>query len=279
MLRKIVDFFIFSSLYVAICAIVVLWQTSRLLLNAAPSGRLVGFVFFSTICSYNFHWWLTPESTSLSRRVQWTFRHKALHFILFLVGAVGASVYFFYLWHYLPALLFGALLTFLYSAPKLPQRAFRQLQKVAVGKTLFLASVWVYVTTVLPVIVADVPWSSFFTLFTASRFFFTYAICVIFDYRDREDDKAHGIRSFITLLDDRGIDRLFAISIGFFFLSCMALSFFHFPVFYILLLLVPGIITAALYRTARRNFSDDLYYIVLDGLVMFSGVLMLILRI
>ena len=211
--------------------------------------------------------------------MNWTLRHKALHFILYLVGAVGAAVNFFYLWRFVPALLFGILLTFLYSAPKLPQRTFRQLQKIAVGKTLFLAFVWAYVTTVLPIIVSDAPWNLSFIVFTASRFFLIYAICMIFDYRDREDDKAHGIRSLITLLNERGIDRLFGISIGMFFLSCVALSFFHYPALYILLLLVPGITTACLYRHAKRNFSDDLYYIVLDGLMMFSGVLMLIFRI
>lgn len=279
MFRKIIDLFVFSSLYIAICAVVMTWQTSYLLLGAAPSGRLMGFVFFSTICSYNFHWWLTPRSASPSRRVLWTFHHKALHFILYLVGAVGAAVYFFYLWHYLPALLVGVGLTFLYSAPKLPQRMFRQLQKIAVGKTLFLTFVWVYVTTVLPIIVADASWNLSFIVFTASRFFLIYAICIIFDYRDREDDKAQGIRSLITLLDEPGVDRLFVISIGLFFMTCISLSFFHYPAFYILLLLVPGIITAVLYREARRNFSDDLYYIVLDGLMMFSGLLMLIFRI
>lgn len=239
----------------------------------------MGFVFFSTICSYNFHWYLTPRSTSPSRRVQWTHHHKALHFILYLAGAVGAAVYFFYLLPYLPALFFAALLTFLYSAPKLPQKAFRQLQKIAVGKTLFLTFVWVYVTTVLPIIISGAAWSVSFVLFIGSRFFLIYALCLLFDYRDREDDKAHGIRSLITLLDERGIDLLFVLSIILFFFSCCALSFYHYPAFYIVLLLIPGFITAALYRVAKRNFSDDLYYVVLDGLMMFSGLLMLIFRI
>jgi 4-hydroxybenzoate polyprenyltransferase len=277
--RKIVDFFVYSSLYIAIGAILMIWQTSHLLLGSPPSGRLMGFVFFSTICSYNFHWYLTPRSTSPSRRVQWTHHHKALHFILYLAGAVGAAVYFFYLLPYLPALFFAALLTFLYSAPKLPQKAFRQLQKIAVGKTLFLTFVWVYVTTVLPIIISGAAWSVSFVLFIGSRFFLIYALCLLFDYRDREDDKAHGIRSLITLLDERGIDLLFVLSIILFFFSCCALSFYHYPAFYIVLLLIPGFITAALYRVAKRNFSDDLYYVVLDGLMMFSGLLMLIFRI
>lgn len=279
MFRKIVDLFVFSSLYIAICAVVMIWQTSRLLLATAPSGRLLGFVFFSTICSYNFHWWLTPKSASASHRVNWTNRHKLLHFILYLVGAVGSGVYFLYLWRYIPALLFGVLLTFLYSAPKLPQKMFRQLQHIAVGKTIFLAAVWTYVTAVLPVVISDSPWHPSFFWWVASRFFLIYAICIIFDYRDRDDDKAHGIRSLITLFDERGIDRLFTLTISLFFLTSIALSVFHFPAFYILLLLVPGLLTAALYRTAKRNFSDDLYYIVLDGLMMFSGLLMLVFRI
>jgi 4-hydroxybenzoate polyprenyltransferase len=256
-----------------------IWQTTWLLLGAAPPGRLLGFAFFSTICSYNFHWYLTPKSASPSRRVQWTHRHKALHFVLCLTGIVGAAVYFFYLLPFFPALCIAAFLTFLYSAPKLPQRAFRQLQKIAIGKTLFLTFVWVYVTTVLPLILADVQWNFSYVLFTAGRFFLIYGICIIFDYRDREDDKAQGIRSLITLLDEKGVDRLFGISMALFFLSNFALAFYHYPAYSIFLLVIPGIVTAALYRESKRNFSDDLYYIVLDGLMMFSGLLMFLFRI
>lgn len=279
MFRKIVDLFIFSSLYIGLCAVLMIWQTSHLLLGAAPSGRLEGFVFFSTICSYNFHWYLTPASISPSRRVLWTQRHKILHFILYLAGGIGAVIYFFSLFSHALALCFGAFVTFLYSAPKLPQPVFRRLRKIAVGKTLFLAFVWMYVTSVLPVIVAGASWNGATVLFAASRFFLIYAICVIFDFRDREDDKAAGIRSLITLLNEKGIDGIFTISLALFAMSTVSLIGYHYPVFYILLLLIPGIIVGSLYNRAKRDFSDYLYYFVLDGLMMFSGLLMLIFRI
>lgn len=279
MFRKFVDFFVFSSLYIALCAVLMTWQTTRLLLGAAPPDRLLGFVFFSTICSYNFHWYLSARAAGPSRRAQWTHRHKALHFVLYLTGVVGAAVYFLYLAHYFAALCFAIFLTFLYSAPKLPQQIFLQLRKIAVGKTLFLTFVWVYVTTVLPLIIAGASWDFSFVLFTASRFCLIYGICIIFDYRDRQEDKAHGIRSLITFLNEKGIDRLFGVSMAFFFLSNFALSFYHYPAYYIFLLVIPGIITTALYRVSKRNFSDDLYYIVLDGMMMFSGLLMFIFRI
>jgi 4-hydroxybenzoate polyprenyltransferase len=195
------------------------------------------------------------------------------------VGIVGSAVYFFYLAHYFFALCFAAFLTFLYSAPKLPQRIFQWLQKIAVGKTFFLTFVWVYVTTVLPLIVAGAPWQPSFYLFTFSRFFLIYGICILFDYRDREDDKTQGIRSLITQLSERGIGWLFWTSMAGFFLSNLALAFYHYPAYYLFLLLIPGMITCGLYREAKRNFSDDLYYIVLDGLMMFSGLLMFIFRI
>ncbi len=256
-----------------------IWQTSRLLLGVFPSIHLLGFVFFATICSYNFHWYLTPRSASPSRRVNWTQHHKALHIVLYLIGAIGSIVYFFYLTRFILALSFAALPTFLYSAPKLPQRIFRWLRHIAIGKTFFLTFVWVYVTAVLPVIVAGASWTGAFYWYVLSRFFLIYACCLIFDYRDREDDRTEGIVSMVTVLNERNIDWLFIISMILFFFTSVALSWYHYPVFYIILLLIPGVILTALYPETKRNYSDYLYYIVLDGIVMLSGLLMLIFRI
>jgi 4-hydroxybenzoate polyprenyltransferase len=278
-LRKIVDFVVFSSLYVAICAVVMIWQTSRLLLDASPSIPLLGFVFFATICSYNFHWYLTASSASPSRRVQWTHRHRMVHIVLYLIGAIGAIVYFFYLTRFTQAIGFAALLTFLYSAPKLPQRIFRWLRHIAIGKTFFLAFVWVYVTAALPVIVAGALWNASYYWYILSRFFLIYACCLIFDFRDREDDRAQGIVSMVTLLSERNIDWLFIISMILFLFASIALAWYHYPALYIILLLIPGIILAALYPETKRNYSDYLYYVVLDGIVMLSGLLMLVCRI
>ena len=279
MLRKIVDLVVFSSLYVAICAVVTIWQTSRLLLGISPSFYLLAFVFFATICSYNFHWYLTPRAANPSQRVHWTHRHKKLHFALYLVGAVGAIVYYFHLTKFTVALGFGALLTFLYSAPKLPQPVFRWLRRIAIGKTLFLTSVWVYVTTVLPVIIAGTAWNASFYWYILSRFFLIYAVCLVFDFRDRENDRAEGIRSMVTILTEKGLDRLFITSMTLFFVTSIALSWYHYPALYIILLLIPGVILAFLYPETKRNYSDYLYYVVLDGIVMLSALLMLVFRI
>jgi 4-hydroxybenzoate polyprenyltransferase len=195
------------------------------------------------------------------------------------MGGIGATVYFFSLLSHWAALCFGAFVTFLYSAPKLPQPIFRGLKKIAIGKTIFLAIVWTYVTTILPIMIAGAGWNGRYTLFAFSRFFLIYAICILFDYRDRADDKRDGIRSLITYLDEKGIDRIFALSLALFAICSIGLYWYHFLAFYIILLLIPGIILAVLYRRAKHDFSDFLYYVILDGLMMFSGLLMLIFRI
>lgn len=279
MVRKIVDYIVFSSLYVAVCAMVMIGQTSRLLLGMPPPDHLVGFAFFATICSYNFHWFLTPRTAGPTRRVIWTQHHKQLHLVLALIGAAGALFYFSYLTRFILAVGFGALLTFLYSAPKLPQKIFHWLRRIAIGKTFFLGFVWTYVTVALPLIIAGAPFNGVFRFYFLGRFFLIYAVCLIFDFRDRDDDKAEGIVSMVTILDDRNFNRLFILSMILFTFFTVGLWFYRFPAFDILLLLIPGAILAVLYPETRRNYSDYLYYVVLDGIVMLSGLLLLVFRI
>ena len=38
-------------------------------------------------------------------------------------------------------------------------------------------------------------------------------------------------------------------------------------------MIIIGLVVLALYKTAKRNFSDYLYYFVLDGLMMLSALL------
>jgi 4-hydroxybenzoate polyprenyltransferase len=273
------SFFIYSNLFITFCAIAMVWQTCDLLLKALPDLNFIFFTGFSTICSYSFHWYLTFHSELPSARIEWVQRNRNLHFVFFAIGFIGSVIFFLYLIRYWPWLLFGAIITFLYSAPKIPNKHFRALRKIALGKTIFLALVWTYVTTILPVIISDSIWRPDFYLFTASRFFLIYAICILFDYRDKADDKAKGIRSLITYLNETGIRNLFTLSLFLFFVSTCCMLFYKYSLLTIFILVLPGIITASLYNYARKIFSDTLYYFILDGLMALSALLMLLTRI
>jgi 4-hydroxybenzoate polyprenyltransferase len=117
------------------------------------------------------------------------------------------------------------------------------------------------------------------TWFAASRFFLVYAICIVFDYRDRADDKLEGIRTLVNYFDETGVNRLFIFSVIAFFVFTMALFFSGISIIAVLILLIPGIILVSVYNTAKLSTSDYLYYFVLDGLMMLSALLMAILPI
>ncbi|HSZ85601.1 MAG TPA: hypothetical protein VK787_06200, partial [Puia sp.] len=118
-----------------------------------------------------------------------------------------------------------------------------------------------------------------FLYFILSRFFLIYSICILFDYRDREDDKRDKIHSMITFLNERGINILFAASIILFVAATIRLHWYNYSWLLIAALLIPGIVIATLYNYAKKNFSDYLYYFILDGLMMLSALLMLVFRI
>src|SRR6185436_12363451 len=95
MFKYLFDWFLFTSCFIAGCALLMVVQTNQLLhLQYDITGYLV-FVFFSTLCSYNFHWYLSADATSENARVQWTQHHKILHLALTAIGG-GVSVWYFF---------------------------------------------------------------------------------------------------------------------------------------------------------------------------------------
>ena len=250
------------------------YQSYSLIIGKPVNSWFTVFVFFSTVCSYNFHWALTPHSIAPSQRLQWDEKHKSYHLLLSIAGLAGAAISFFFIkehWFYIGV---AAILTFLYSAPKISFTPFQWLKKIAIGKTIFLAMAWTYVTAVLPILIEGSVATEKAIIFCAGQFFFIYSICILFDFRDRDYDKKEGIRSMITYFNERGIDMLFAISIIVFFVLSFLLNQTGIRWVNIGILLIPALLLITIYKHAKRNFSDYLYYFVLDGLMMFSGLLL-----
>jgi 4-hydroxybenzoate polyprenyltransferase len=271
-LKTVFNYFLFTSLFIAGCAMLMVYQVHELLSLQFDLPAFLAFVFFASICSYNFHWYLTPDTPSENARVRWTQQHKKLHLAICAVGGMGATWFFFHFIHHWLWLAGAVVLTFLYSAPKISAGPFSALRKIAVGKTLFLTFVWTYVTTILPIAFSDT-WNNTSLFFILSRFFLIYAICILFDYRDREYDRKEGIRSMITWLSQKGVNVLFFITVLLFVLSTLALRSYGMNNLLIAYLLSPIFILVPLYPVAKKNFSDYLYYFVLDGLMMFSSIL------
>lgn len=278
-LRSCWTFFIYSNLFMASCAVLMTAQSGLLFTPTGYNPSLLFFVFSATLCSYSFHWYFTGTSAIITPRVSWLQQYRWVHVLFFFAGMAGTLFYLQYFIQYWPWIAGSMIATFLYTAPKTPFRPLQELRKLALGKTIFLAAVWTYVTTVLPFVMEEAPWTRSMTLFTISRYFFVYMICILFDYRDRTDDKNAGIRSLITYMEPTGIRRLFLFSFGIFLTATIGLYSYGFAITDTAFIVLAGLIVLVLYRRATRDFSDMLYYFVLDGLMAFSSLLSLLARI
>jgi len=272
--RKAFDFFLFTSLFIAVCTVVMVYQTG-FLFDFIPSPAFYWFVFFGTLSSYNFHWYLTPSAYGSSRKTNWSINHKQVHLFLFALASLGAAYTGFLLIAHWKWLLITAFITFLYSAPKVEHPVFIFLRKIAVGKTIFLAFMWTHITSILPIAVTGIHWQTQHYLYVINRFFFLYSICILFDFRDRHEDKKAGIKSLVTFLDEKGIDILFWSCLG---ISLLTLLWFwkisfHWPI--LVLFFIPLAMVGLLHNYSKKHFSDYFYYFVLDGLMMLTGLLLL----
>ena len=278
MLRRAFDFLLFTSIYIAVCCVVMIYQ-SYLLFDLPVNWSFLLFAFSGTLCSYNFHWYLTPSLYGLTGKAAWSVQQKRVHALLFVVGAIGAAWFGYQLLPYWEWLIVTAFITFLYSAPKIPYKSFRWLKNIAIGKTIFLAYSWTHVTAFLPIELSDATWTNAQYLFVINRFFLIYPICILFDLRDKEEDKREGIRSMITEFDQRGVGVIFWGSVLVFFATTIGLYLTGMSIPVLAALVAPGVLLAALYHYSQKTLSDYYYYFGLDGLMMLSGLLLLFIHI
>jgi 4-hydroxybenzoate polyprenyltransferase len=195
--------------------------------------------------------------------------------IFALLGAIGSVYFFFYLHPYWIQLAIPAFITMIYTAPKIS--ALNKLKSLAFGKTFLLAFTWTYVTVILPLWIYAPEWNKNYLIFFISRFTFIYLICLLFDYRDRKEDKEQGLTTLPSRLSINGLRVVFYSIMTLFFISTLLLLNNGFEVSEILIMLIPGIILFLIFPACTRNFDDYLYYFILDGLMMLSALMSIVM--
>jgi hypothetical protein len=277
LLKKIFDLFIYTSLFIACGAVLMAWQTFELF-NIPIHPDLLGFIFSGTLCSYNFHWYLTPpQAEKENRKRMWNQMNRKLHMGLSVSGLVAAIYFAFGLREYNTFLFLTALLTFLYSAPKIPFKLFQLLKTVSIGKTFYLALAWTHVTIILPFITGNSSLDASAWLFILNRFIFIYSICILFDYRDRREDIEQNIRSMVTIMTEKNINLVFYSCIFLFYASLGLMIPFFSPVILVALGL-PALPISLLYSYFKTHTSDFNYYFILDGIMILSAPLLVLAK-
>lgn len=268
---------LFSGVFTALIAVILADETTVLLNGIRLERSLLGFIFWATLSAYNLHWhWSPPENHEILRK-KILLRWPKAHPYLAVVGVSGIVVLIPSLSKDLVIILPAFLFTLLYTAPKSPYPALHFLRKFSIAKTFYLASVWTYVTTVLPLLHQKTGWHIHVSFFIIARFFLIYAVCLLFDWRDRESDAAQGIHSMVSGLSKKGMHLIFTISLSIYALALIAWASQDWPIKDMITLLTPGALCALLYSRAISSRSEILYYGLIDGSLILPCILRLFL--
>lgn len=187
--KKILDFYIESSLHVAL-AVYALLRVTYLMLNIPYEQSVAYFGFFGTVVGYNF---IKYDELARVKKVVLTPVFKAIIALSFLSFLV-ALYYFLTLKTTTKLVGFVALfITIVYTLPFFPNR--KNLRNWVGIKIYLVAIAWVGVTVLLPVINAEMDFSILVALKCMQRFVLVFVLLLVFEIIDLQFDdlKLHTI--------------------------------------------------------------------------------------
>ncbi len=209
----IIDFLLFSNLFIALAAVAQLALTYRLLGLPAPT-YLLAFICCSTLLVYNLSMLLVKPvapQNSVFKRVRWIFKHLRLQISVTLVAAISVvALALFYL--SIPAILlmsFVGLIALAYNYPlfKIKQQQIR-IRNLPGLKLFLIALVWTLSCVLLPMVEVgykygiSIPTNEILLLLT-QRFLFICALTIPFDIRDLFEDNLYHLKTIPVILGER----------------------------------------------------------------------------
>ncbi|GEC79893.1 hypothetical protein [Flavobacterium aquatile] len=183
--KKLLDFYINASIHVAL-SVYALVQLTQILFTITTDFTTPYFAFFGTIVGYNF---VKYDALARAKRLKMTLQLKAIAFLSFL-SLIATGYYFLQLQKSTQIIGFVFLaITLLYTLPFFPNK--KNARNWAGIKIYIVALCWVGVTLFLPIINADLPFSSYVFLVAAQRFILIFVMVLIFEIIDLKWDDPH----------------------------------------------------------------------------------------
>lgn len=234
--------------------------------------HLIAFVFFATLCSYNFHYILAgylgkpkPFLTLL--------QSKQAAMLFLLIGVAGALFFFFQSNISIVNALLACLLTLVYSIPLLPFKKLAFTRRAGFLKTLLLAFTWTFVTAYIPFAQYSATLTTLGILIIAKRFLFMLMLCLIFDNRDVTVDKVHGLHSLATDLSPKTMQWLIYSVLALLFILNFFLGKYGLDSKQVAALQLSAFITLMVYFFSRKNQGYFFYYFIVDGMMVLMTLL------
>lgn len=283
-LKSGLDFLLFSNLFIAICAVAQGLLTFKLI-GSKPVYIVLGVLFFSTVCIYNFSILLIKPinaDNSPFRRIRWIFSHYRLMITFSLVSALSIIPLFFLL--SIPSkilLIFLGLFSFSYGLPLFSIKGEKFGLRNLPGLKLFLiAFVWAVSCVLLPVLEAESLHYADLSmrdtiLLVAKRFLFVAAITIPFDIRDLFQDNKAALKTIPVIMGEKKA-----------YLFCQVLLIFYLILLFLFrnngvdltfwALALTVVFTGWLIFRARMEKNEYYYFLYLDGTLLLQYLLLLI---
>ena len=184
-LKKILDFYINSSLHVALSAFALVSMT-QYFFGVEGDFSVAFFAFFGTVVGYNF---VKYDAIARLNKTEIKKGLKAIVFLSFI--SLLACFYFFLQLSWATKLsaftFFG--LTLLYTLPFFPNKQNARNWK---GVKIYIVGItWVGVTVMLPLVEAEIPFSIDVFLMAVQRFLLIFSMVLVFDIVDVKQDDIH----------------------------------------------------------------------------------------
>ena len=272
-IKKFVDFLLFTSIFVAGCAIAFCLETSIMLNVPFNNFSFYAFVFGATIVQYNLHYIVKKVAVKDSARLAWSQRNKNIHLVLLIVGCILIiySLLGFHLEHFIILFILGCI-SFLYSFPFIPFAQKKRIKDYGFLKIITLSLLWTLVTVWFPVSGRQYDVGLFVFIFM-KRFVFMFILCLLFDMRDIEVDRSENIRTLAVAL---GRKRSYVLSyvVLFVFVLLSVAQYIYLPqIQFLIPMLISAAATLATIEITKKINSDYVYLAGIDGMMLLQPIL------
>ena len=277
LLKKITEFALFSSIFIACCAVALSIETNLLLKIPLNNLSFYFFVFGATMVQYNLHYMVKTSAVKNSRRLAWSLQNKSVHKILFAAGCILIiiSLFSFHLRHFFILLVLGVI-AFLYSFPALPLTKGKRIKDYGFLKILTLALLWTLVTVWFPVSDRSLNSTSFLFVF-GKRFVFMFVLCLLFDMRDIEIDRHENIKTLAVILGkQKSYVTAYAGLVVFFLMSLLQYIYWTDSGTFIAMCISAAATFFTVEFTKKTN-SDFVYLAGIDGMMLLQALLVYLL--
>ena len=263
-------FILSHSIFIAFCGAALAFQTTHLL-RLEANVYIYGFIFFATLCSYNFYWIISKTSFSDKKNLKAMFANVATNILLFFIAGVGLLYCLINAALPIDFVITAVLLTVLYSVPLLPFKALHFTRKAGFIKTILLSFTWAYVTAFIPIQKTYLLLNEADLFVISRRFLFMLMLCIIFDNRDKKVDKLRGLHSLATDLGPVLLTILIYSIFAILFITNFLFQDYGITFKQSVALQISTVALLGVYLLSAKKRSYIFYYFVVDGMMLFSA--------